>query len=159
MGSGDPGKNEGDGGKPSGLNVPSESLQEFKKRVDRLLDKLDGSAASHTQITQQKVKQSAYGSSVFTEATDLASAYDTVHARLEAFSRILGDQLEAMGTAVSMADGDYEHVDKEHADRLYAIQKRAEEYWKQQQERGGSFEDKKKPGGGSTGGSGGSVNR
>ncbi|MFI1973167.1 hypothetical protein [Streptomyces cinnamoneus] len=124
------------------LNAPSESLEDFKKRVDRLLEKLDGSAASHTKIADQKVKGSAYGN--FPEARALASAYDTVHAQLEVLSRALGDRLAAMGIAVSAANKGYRHVDGEQARQLAAIQKRGDEYWEQQKKWGDNLTKKPK---------------
>ncbi|EME99038.1 hypothetical protein J7W19_23945 [Streptomyces mobaraensis NBRC 13819 = DSM 40847] len=132
MGSGDPAQHGGGGGSPSDLDVGDEdNLQGLKKRVDRLLGKLDKSAASHKHIADQKVSKEAFGS--FGEAQALSDAYDRVHQRLELLSQMLGDQLEAMSLAVGMADRDYKNVDREHSRRLAAIQKRSIENWEQQQ--------------------------
>ncbi|MBZ4322196.1 hypothetical protein [Streptomyces huiliensis] len=108
-----------------------DNLQGLKKRVDRLLGKLDKSAASHKHIADQKVGKEAFGS--FEEATALSKEYDRVHRRLELLSQMLGDQLEAMSLAVGMADRDYKNVDREHAQRLAEIQKRSIANWEQQQ--------------------------
>ncbi|MBH1934072.1 hypothetical protein I5Q34_07155 [Streptomyces sp. AV19] len=116
----------------SDLDASDDSLQGFKKRVDRLLHDLDASAASHKHISDQKVPGAAYGT--FEEGKALSQAYDKVHQQLELLSRMLGDQLEAMGIAVDMADRDYQGEDREHAERLAAIQKRSVKDWKQQQE-------------------------
>ncbi|MBC2879546.1 MULTISPECIES: hypothetical protein [Streptomyces] len=132
MGSGDPAQHGGGGGSPSDLDVGDEdNLQGLKKRVDRLLGKLDKSAASHQHIANQKVSKEAFGS--FGEAQALSDAYDRVHQRLELLSQMLGDQLEAMSLAVGMADRDYKNVDREHAQRLAEIQKRSIANWEQQQ--------------------------
>lgn len=112
----------GNGGSPD-LQTPSESLQKFKIRVDKLLTTLDKSPAAHTRITEQKVTTAAYGTG-FPEALGLSSAYDMVHARLEQLSKTLSDQLEAMGITVDLADRGYENVDQEHSERLNAIQQR-----------------------------------
>ncbi|MEE4490188.1 hypothetical protein [Streptomyces sp. BE230] len=119
----------GDGSPSPDLAAPSESLQSFKIRVDKLLTKLDGSPAAHSRITEQKVTPASYGTG-FPEAMGLSSAYDMVHARLELLSKTLGDQLEAMGITVDLADRGYENVDKEHSERLHAIQQRTEIYYK-----------------------------
>ncbi|WP_393058785.1 hypothetical protein [Streptomyces sp. LN549] len=111
--------------KPSDLDTPTESLQKFKIRVDKLLTALDGSPAAHGRITEQKVTPTAYGTG-FPEAIGLSGAYDKVHARLVELSKTLGDQLEAMGITVDIADRGYQNVDQEHADRLNAIQKSTE---------------------------------
>ncbi|MFJ8852011.1 hypothetical protein [Streptomyces sp. NPDC102437] len=137
------------------LAAPTESLQKFKTRVDNLLIKLDGSPAAHTRITEQKVTPAAYGTG-FPEAIGLSSAYDMVHARLELLSKTLGDQLEAMGIAVDMADRGYENVDQEHSERLHAIQQRTEIYYKKPEadkDPGAPAERKDETGGGSSSGS------
>lgn len=107
------------------LDTPSESLKSFKTRVDKLLTALDGSPAAHSRITEQKVTAAAYGTG-FPEAIGLSGAYDIVHARLTDLSRTLGEQLEAMGITVDIADRGYQNVDQEYAERLHAIQKRVE---------------------------------
>ncbi|MCM2413515.1 hypothetical protein [Streptomyces sp. RKAG290] len=119
----------GDGSPASDLATPSESLQKFKIRVDKLLTKLDGSPAAHSRITEQKITPAAYGTG-FPEAMGLSSAYDMVHARLTLMSKTLGDQLEAMGITVDLADRGYENVDQEHSERLHAIQQRTEIYYR-----------------------------
>ncbi len=119
----------GDGSPASDLATPSESLQSFKSRVDKLLTKLDGSPAAHSRITEQKVTPASYGTG-FPEAMGLSSAYDMVHARLELLSKTLGDQLEAMGITVDLADRGYKNVDQEYSERLHAIQQRTEIYYK-----------------------------
>ncbi|MFF7653401.1 hypothetical protein ACFZCY_26850 [Streptomyces sp. NPDC007983] len=128
---------EESGGKKHGssqgkLDV-GEDLGEFKKRVDRLIDDLDKSEASHKKMTGSKLAQTAFGSKSFTEAGVFATAYETVHAQLELLSATLGQQLEAMGITVHMAEGDYKQIDEEEALRLRRIQKRTERFWEQHQ--------------------------
>lgn len=119
----------GDGSPAPDLATPSESLQKFKIRVDALLTKLDGSPAAHNRITEQTVAGTAYGTR-FPEAAALSVAYKRVHGRLVLLSKTLGDQLEAMGITVDLADRGYENVDQEYSERLYAIQQRTEAYYK-----------------------------
>ncbi|WP_327259102.1 hypothetical protein [Streptomyces sp. NBC_01240] len=136
------------------LETPTESLQKFKIRVDRLLTTLDGSPAAHSRITEQKVTPAAYGTG-FPEALGLSSAYDMVHARLALLSKTLGDQLEAMGITVDIADRGYQNVDQEHADRLHAIQQRTEVNYRKpgsDTDPGVPAEDRAKTGGGSSSG-------
>ncbi|MFI5749807.1 hypothetical protein ACIBBE_28650 [Streptomyces sp. NPDC051644] len=145
----------GDGSRTPDLATPSESLQNFKIRVDNLLTKLDASPAAHGRITEQKVTTAAYGTG-FPEAIGLSSAYDMVHARLALLSKTLGDQLEAMGITVDLADRGYENVDQEHSERLHAIQQRTEIYYRKpgtDKDPGAPAEDKGKTGGGSSSGS------
>ncbi|OPF71110.1 hypothetical protein VT50_0235075 [Streptomyces antioxidans] len=137
------------------LDAPTESLQEFKKRVDRLLTDLDKSDAAHGKISQQKVTTAAYGQN-FPEALSLASAYELVHGRLQLLSQTLGEQLEAMGITVGAADSDYQTVDHEHGQRLKAIQERTksyyEQYRKQHEPKGHGKPDAPKTGGGKSSG-------
>ncbi|ROQ68269.1 hypothetical protein EDD93_2726 [Streptomyces sp. 840.1] len=144
----------GDGSPAPDLATPSESLQKFKIRVDTLLTKLDGSPAAHSRITEQKVTPASYGNG-FPEAMGLSSAYDMVHARLALLSKTLGDQLEAMGITVDLADRGYKNVDQEHSERLHAIQQRTEIYYRKPETDKGSgapAEGKDKPGDGSSSG-------
>lgn len=106
------------------LDAPGESLKSFKSRVDRLLMTLDGSPAAHGRITEQRVTAAAYGSAGFTEAVLLHATYSVVHLRLAQLSMMLGEQLEAMGITVDLADRGYEHVDHEYAARLNTIRER-----------------------------------
>ncbi|MFF3261053.1 hypothetical protein [Streptomyces sp. NPDC002932] len=145
----------GDGSPTSDLATPSESLQKFKIRVDKLLTKLDGSPAAHSRITEQKVDKAAYGSADFPEAMGLDMAYTKVHERLTLLSKTLSDQLEAMGITVDLADRGYENVDQDHSERLHAIQQRTETYYKKPdtgQDPGAHGGDKNKPGDGSSSG-------
>ncbi|MFJ3589921.1 hypothetical protein ACIQUY_14340 [Streptomyces sp. NPDC090231] len=144
----------GDGSPAPDLAAPSESLKSFKTRVDKLLTKLDGSPAAHSRITEQKVTPASYGTG-FPEAMGLSSAYDMVHARLELLSKTLGDQLEAMGITVDLADRGYENVDQEHSERLHAIQQRTEAYYKKPdtgKDHGAHGGDENKPGDGASSG-------
>ncbi|MDT3398189.1 hypothetical protein RKE29_16325 [Streptomyces sp. B1866] len=130
------GSGPGGHGSSPDLNAPSESLQEFKKRVDKLLTELDSSDAAHSRISHQTVAGSAYGNG-FAEATSLARAYDTVHGELQRLSKLLGEQLEGMGIAVSLADKTYQDIDHDQARRLQQIQKHAAAYYEQYQKEHG----------------------
>ncbi|MCG7524227.1 hypothetical protein MHW47_07185 [Streptomyces sp. OfavH-34-F] len=113
------------GGRPGApdLAASGESLKHFKTRVDRLLTTLDASPAAHGRLGEQRLGTAAYGTD-FAEAMMLSLTYKVVHLRLTQLSRTLGEQLEAMGLTVALADRGYENVDQEYADRLHAIQKR-----------------------------------
>ncbi|MEC4019170.1 hypothetical protein [Streptomyces sp. H27-D2] len=106
----------------------AESLKTFKGRVDTMLAELEGSKASHGNIGHQKVSRASYGSG-FAEADDLAALYEKVHAQLETLSKTFGDQIEAMGIAVQMADKGYTGADEEQAERLRAIQRRTRKHY------------------------------
>ncbi|MBY8889185.1 hypothetical protein K7472_30710 [Streptomyces sp. PTM05] len=105
----------------------AESLKKFKDRIDKILADLDTSEASHKRLGTRKIPPASYGD--FTEAQDLASQYDKVHTQLVTMSQTFSDQIEALGIAVQMANGDYEGIDQEQQDRLMAIQKRTAQYY------------------------------
>ncbi|WP_144381785.1 hypothetical protein [Streptomyces sp. SAJ15] len=109
------------------VDAPSDSLQEFKKKVDKLLLDLGESDANHTRIGEQKVAATAYGS--LPQSPTLATAYSTMHLKLQQLSKMLGEQLEAMGIAVGLADGDYQATDQKHAQRLQQIQASSKAYY------------------------------
>ncbi|MEU1806211.1 hypothetical protein [Streptomyces sp. NPDC019937] len=117
----------GSGGR-SDLKVEAETLASFKSRIDKILLDLEDSPAARGKISDQTVAHAAFGAE-FTAAADLAGAYEKLHARLEKFSRTLGDQLEALGIAVQISDRGYDSIDAEQAARLRAIQKRTAEYY------------------------------
>ncbi|MEU4898636.1 hypothetical protein AB0B12_40135 [Streptomyces sp. NPDC044780] len=112
----------------SDLKVEAETLASFKSRIDKILIDLEESPAAKGKISDQTVAHAAFGAG-FTAAGDLAGAYEKLHARLEQFSKTLGDQLEALGIAVQISDRGYESIDAEQAARLRAIQQRTAEYY------------------------------
>ncbi|MGR3935593.1 hypothetical protein [Streptomyces sp. BRA346] len=143
----------GRGGKRADLKVEAETLASFKSRIDKILLDLEESPAARSKISDQTVAHAAFGAE-FTAAADLAGAYEKLHARLEKFSRTLGDQLEALGIAVQISDRGYDSVDAEQAARLRAIQKRTAEYYgPHADDRPGTGHDKNtpKPGTGKSG--------
>jgi hypothetical protein len=118
----------GRSGGRSDLKVEAETLASFKSRIDKILLDLEDSPAARSKISDQTVTRTAFGGE-FTAAGDLAGAYEKLHARLEKFSRTLGDQLEALGIAVQISDRGYDSIDAEQADRLRAIQQRTAKYY------------------------------
>lgn len=110
------------------LKVEAETLASFKSRIDKILIDLEESPAAKGKISDQTVAHAAFGAE-FSAAADLAGAYEKLHARLEKFSKTLGDQLEALGIAVQISDRGYESIDAEQAARLSAIQDRTAKYY------------------------------
>ncbi|MER0246065.1 hypothetical protein AAHZ94_29645 [Streptomyces sp. HSW2009] len=124
-------ENQQDGGRHLGgrrggpdLAREAETLSHFKGRIDEILRDLETSPAAKGKIGDQSITRAAYGTG-FSAADDLASMYDKVHSRLEKFSQTLGEQLEALGIAVQIADRGYDSIDARQAARLKEIQARA----------------------------------
>ncbi|MDI3417963.1 hypothetical protein [Streptomyces luteolus] len=112
-------------------------LQTFKKRIDDLLDRLNGSPAQHGKIGEQTITAASYGTG-FAAAEDLGKSYETVRSRLERLSRAFGEQIEGLGIAVQITDKGYEGVEAEQAERYQTIRRRAEEHYREPAQDAGS---------------------
>ncbi|MFD9416312.1 hypothetical protein ACFWC9_16640 [Streptomyces goshikiensis] len=121
------------------LEVEYESMTGYKKLVDELLDKLDGSEAAGKKLAHGTLPTGALGKG-FPEAELLFSTYTTVHTQLQNLAEGLAMQIEALGIAVKTAGKGYGGVDEETKRRMAAIARRAREdyvpdrdpLWKQQ---------------------------
>lgn len=107
------------------LEVEYESLTDYKKRVDGLLSKLDGSPASDKKLADGTLPAGSLGEG-FTEAARLFTAYATVHTHLHALSKGLAGQIEALGIAIRTAGRDFGDVDDDTKRRMLAISKQAD---------------------------------
>ncbi|MDI3390410.1 hypothetical protein QIS99_30085 [Streptomyces sp. B-S-A8] len=112
------------------LAVDSVDLETFKKRIDLLLERLNGSPAQHNKIGEQTITNASFGTG-FAAADDLAKGYEKVRSRLERLSRIFGEQIEGMGIVVQISGKGYDSVDAEQAERYQAIRQRAEKYYQE----------------------------
>ncbi|MBL1102353.1 hypothetical protein [Streptomyces coffeae] len=112
------------------LAKQSNTLEEFKKRLDEVLIALDESPAGNRQLSEQSISRDAYGgttSTKFESADALAELYKTIHVKLETFSKAFGDQIEAFGLLGIVAEKNLDGLDAEQARRLDEIRKRVEE--------------------------------
>ncbi|MFD3553728.1 hypothetical protein ACFWWA_16715 [Streptomyces goshikiensis] len=107
------------------LEVEYESMTGYKKLVDELLDKLDGSEADGKKLAHGALPKGTLGTG-FPEAETLFTTYNTVHTQLQSLSEGLAMQIEALGIAVLTAGKGYGGVDEETKRRMAAIAKRAE---------------------------------
>jgi hypothetical protein len=107
----------------SDLRRGAGALKTFKKRVDGILDKLDGSPGSAKHIARQEISHSSLkGAGEFFEADFFYARYTDVHENLKRLSRTLGLQIEAMGIAVYAADIGYDNLEDDLRRRFYALQ-------------------------------------
>lgn len=130
----------GEGGGSVGLRKSAIALSTFKKRIDTLLSTFEGSAGSSTQVGDQRVSRAALGGGghAFPEADGLFSQYHRVHERLTSLSKLLGQQIEALGIAVHGADIGFDNLDEEQRRRFHAIQTRVDyDHHQHQQKPGG----------------------
>jgi hypothetical protein len=129
----------GDGG----LFAELASLKKFKGRVDDLLTDLGDSDAAPTRIADDGLAAANLGTG-FRAADALYGVYRNVHEDLTTLSRLLNDQIEAMGLAALEAHGGYADTDVEQRDRMWEVQERL----KRQRGGAGAAADKdRQPGG------------
>ncbi|MGV9879308.1 hypothetical protein [Streptomyces sp. NPDC003006] len=121
-----------------------EALKTFRRRINTLLTEFEGSAAGPSNVGTQKVSRASFSGtgSAFPEADGLYSQYDQVHERLTSLSKMLGDQIEAMGIAVHGADVGFDNLEDDLRQRFWAIQTKVDrEQGAAGRERGGTPEE------------------
>lgn len=101
-----------------------EALKKFRRRIDTLLTEFEGSDGGTSKVRNQKIARASFSGEAapFPEADGLYSQYDRVHERLTSLSKMLGDQIEAMGIAVHGADVGFDNLEDELRQRFWAIQ-------------------------------------
>lgn len=107
------------------LQIEYESLTDYKKRVDGLLAKLDGSPASDKKLADGTLPENSLGEG-FAEAKRLFTAYTNVHTQLLALSKGLADQIEGLSIAIQTSGRGFEGVDEDTKRRMLAISKQAD---------------------------------
>ncbi|MEU1790975.1 hypothetical protein ABZ553_34910 [Streptomyces sparsogenes] len=108
----------------------AETLAKFKGRIDQVLTYLEASPAAQKKIDEQTITRAAYGSGALDSANALSKLYDEVHDKLKTWSKIFGDQLEAMGITALIAEKGIDGVDAEQRRRLEQIQIEAQEHYR-----------------------------
>ncbi|MFE1172131.1 hypothetical protein [Streptomyces sp. NPDC058773] len=119
----------GSGAGGGSLEVDPEVLKKLKQRVDALLDQLKGSNADHRALGHRKIAPSSFGQG-FAEAQGLADTYEKVLSQLETFSKVFGDQIETLSLGTEFIGRDYAGVDADVRNRLAAIQRRTQGFYK-----------------------------
>lgn len=105
------------------LQVGEGTLQNLKKQLDEILSEVRGTPATQKEIQASAVGKSSYGD--FPGAQQLAEHQAKAQEKLEAFSRIFGEQIEALSISAQIAERGYENVEAEAVERLRAIQQNA----------------------------------
>ncbi|MFG2098176.1 hypothetical protein [Streptomyces sp. NPDC048612] len=111
------------------LDVDPEMLKKLKQRVDDLLDRLGGSNADHRALSHHRIAPASFGQG-FIEAQGLADTYEKVLAQLETFSKVFGDQIESLSLGTEFIGRDYEAVDADVRNRMAALQRRTQGFYK-----------------------------
>ncbi|MET8248763.1 hypothetical protein ABZV31_32900 [Streptomyces sp. NPDC005202] len=107
----------------AGFKVGAEVLGTFKQRIDKLLSEFEDSAGSPSKVGAQRITRSSLsGPGTFHEADALFAQYERVHERLTQLSRMLGQQIEAMGIATQGAKQGFHNLDEDQRRRFWEIQ-------------------------------------
>nr|WP_237330808.1 hypothetical protein [Streptomyces sp. BA2] len=103
-------------------------MKTFRRRVNTLLTEFEGSAGGSSEVGGYKLTRGSFsgGGSAFPAADGLYSQYNQVHERLTSLSKMLGDQIDAMGIAVHGADVGFDNLDEDLRQRFWAIQTRVD---------------------------------
>ncbi|MEV0126053.1 hypothetical protein AB0I16_31670 [Streptomyces sp. NPDC050703] len=101
-------------------------MKTFRRRINTLLTEFEGSAGGSAKVGAQKVSRASFSGagSAFPEADGLYAEYDQVHEQLTSLSKMLGDQIDAMGIAVHGADVGFDNLEEDLRQRFWAIQTR-----------------------------------
>lgn len=102
------------------------ALKAFRQRIVTLLTEFEASAGGSSKVGAHKLSRGSFSGegSAFPAADGLYSQYDQVHERLTSLSKMLGDQIDAMGIAVRAADVGFDNLDEDLRQRFWAIQTR-----------------------------------
>lgn len=107
------------------LEVTSEALTTFQKRVDTVLRDLDASAGNPNKVDAQTINKSSLhneAARAFPEAEGLYTSYNIVHTQLVTLSKTLKLQLEAIGIAVKGAHIGFDNLEEDQRRRFWSIQ-------------------------------------
>ncbi|MGW2596517.1 hypothetical protein [Streptomyces klenkii] len=99
------------------------SLRKFKGRVDELLRTLDESDGAPSKVADTGLTQAHLGEH-FNAAEALYGVYHSVHTDLVTLSKLLNDQIGALGDAMLEAHGGYATTDADEREKLWAIHER-----------------------------------
>ncbi|MCX5199622.1 DUF2563 family protein [Streptomyces sp. NBC_00249] len=102
------------------LAVEYQAMSDYKRTVDDLLRRLEGSEADGRRLAHGTLPTGTLGRG-FAEADALFTAYGTVHTELQKLSRALAGQIEALGIAVLTAGKGYAEVDEATQDRMRTL--------------------------------------
>jgi hypothetical protein len=103
------------------LTIEFETLSGYQDLVKTLLTRLE---SNDKHLAHGALPREALGQG-FAEAGRLFTAYSNVHTQLQALSKGLADQIEALGIAILSAGKGYEGVDDDLKRKMIAIAERA----------------------------------
>ncbi|MFE0653613.1 hypothetical protein ACFVZH_34135 [Streptomyces sp. NPDC059534] len=104
----------------------SESMTDFKKGIDELIDLLTGSQADPKKMESDPVSRAQFGGggAAWSEANSVYDSYNTVLKQLTDLSGLLRDCLEGLGIAVVASKDGFEQMDDDVKQKMIGIHDR-----------------------------------
>ncbi|MDV5146072.1 hypothetical protein R1T08_18135 [Streptomyces sp. SBC-4] len=119
------------GGMASGMRAQAvkysaDSMETFRKRIDALVQELQGSGAGTGQLKADPVTRTQFGGggAAWGEAEGAYAAYDGTLSRLVELSGLLNDCLEGLGIAVVASKHGFEEMDDDIKRKMIDIHQR-----------------------------------
>lgn len=120
-------------GQPGGGDLKSsmETVSQFKRAVDKVLDDFHESPAGPSKVGSDKLARTSLGggSTTFHEANFLYQTYSNVHGQLENLSTALGLQIESMGLAVETSGKNINDLDEDVKTRMQRLNAQIEAFY------------------------------
>ncbi|WP_406202430.1 hypothetical protein OH807_24145 [Kitasatospora sp. NBC_01560] len=88
------------------VQIELDTLTAFTKKIEALLQAMEGSAAAPYKLQEQRLHADNFGKN-FAESTDLTSAYGKVHDQLVKLHASFVSQIEAMKNGVAKTASNY----------------------------------------------------
>ncbi|MFF0060714.1 hypothetical protein ACFYRC_04030 [Streptomyces sp. NPDC005279] len=120
------------------LEHEQESMETFKREVDKMLADLEESDAAPEKVTADRLKPGNLGTSNFRESAYLYSVYEAVHDELEKLSKILALQVSGLSFAVRASKEGYENIDYDIKQRMRKLATEVEAHYGKPAQQSGS---------------------
>ncbi|MFI6848805.1 hypothetical protein ACIBJD_29925 [Kitasatospora sp. NPDC050467] len=88
------------------VQVELDTLTAFTKKIEALLQAMEGSAAAPYNLQEQRLHADNFGKN-FSQSTDLTTAYQRAHNELVNMHKVFVKQIEAMQKSVTTAAANY----------------------------------------------------
>ncbi|MFE6063243.1 hypothetical protein [Streptomyces sp. NPDC056431] len=107
----------------------TESMSQFKTRIDGLIEMLTSSEASRSKMEADALARVNFGGggAAWGEATSVHTSYETVLRQLTELSGLLQDCLEGLGIAVVASKDGFQQMDDDVKRQMIGIHERTEE--------------------------------
>ncbi|WP_405361108.1 hypothetical protein OG535_23285 [Kitasatospora sp. NBC_00085] len=106
------------------VQVELDTLTAFTKKIEALLQAMEGSAAAPYNLQEQRLQADNFGKN-FSQSTDLTTAYQRAHNELVNMHKVFVKQIEEMQKSVTKAAANYAGNEENTAAAQQAVAKNA----------------------------------